>query len=143
MFSVVLAIYCQVSHGRYQHLPIFQLHDMTWNWNLLLLYFLRSVQISSSSFSFTIYVRVEIFGDWCTLPPIPTIYLKSALPAKLYVFEINLMYDSHLTCKVAYKYLNVCERVEVVEWNKKRSPPFPCCPVSCQCPWKKPLIEVI
>ena len=21
------------------------------------------------------------------------------------------------------------------------SPPFPCCPVSCQCPWKKTLIE--
>ena len=26
--------------------------------------------------------------------------------------------DSHLTCKVANKCLNVCERVEVVEWNK-------------------------
>ena len=41
----------------------------------------------------------------------------------------------------AHRCLNVCERVEVVEWNKKRSPPFPCCPVSCQCPWKKTLIE--
>ena len=44
--------------------------------------------------------------------------------------------DSHLTCKVATKCLNVRERVEVVE-----SPPFPCCPVSRQCPWKKTLIE--
>ena len=49
--------------------------------------------------------------------------------------------DSHLTCKVANKCLNVRERVEVVEWNKKWSPPFPCCPVSRQCPWKKTLIE--
>ena len=39
---------------------------------------------------------------------------------------------SHLTCKVANKCLNVRERVEVVEWNKKWSPPFPCCPVSRQ-----------
>ena len=45
-----------------------------------------------------------------------------------------------LTCKVAHKCLNVREWVEVIEWNKKRSPPFPCCPVSCQCPWKKTLI---
>ena len=51
------------------------------------------------------------------------------------------IYDSHLTCKVANKCLNVCERVEVVEWNKKWSSPFPCCPVSRQCPWKKTLIE--
>ena len=36
---------------------------------------------------------------------------------------------------------NVREWVEVVEWNRKRSPPFPCCPVSCQCLWKKALIE--
>ena len=49
--------------------------------------------------------------------------------------------DSHLTCKVVNKCLNVRERVEVVEWNKRRSPPFPCCPVSRQCPWKKTLIE--
>ena len=42
--------------------------------------------------------------------------------------------DSHLTCKVANKCLNVRERVEVVEWNKKWSLPFPCCPVSRQCP---------
>ena len=49
--------------------------------------------------------------------------------------------DSHPTCKVANKCLNVRERVEVVEWNKKWSPPFPCCPVSRQCPWKKTLIE--
>ena len=27
--------------------------------------------------------------------------------------------DSNLTCKVANKCLNVRERVEVVEWNKK------------------------
>ena len=49
--------------------------------------------------------------------------------------------DSHPTCKVANKCLNVRERVEVVEWNKKWSPPFPCCPVNRQCPWKKTLIE--
>ena len=34
--------------------------------------------------------------------------------------------DSHLTCKVANKFLNVLERVEVVEWKKRRSPPYPC-----------------
>ena len=42
--------------------------------------------------------------------------------------------DSHLTCKVANNCLNVCERVEVVERNKRWSPFFPCCPVSRQCP---------
>ena len=31
--------------------------------------------------------------------------------------------------------------MEVVEWNKKWSLPFPCCLVSCQYPWKKTLIE--
>ena len=40
-----------------------------------------------------------------------------------------------------YKCRNVCEQAEVVEWNKRWSPPFPCCSVSCQCPWKKTLIE--
>ena len=49
--------------------------------------------------------------------------------------------DSHLTCKVANECLNVRERVEVVEWNKRWSPLFPCCPVSRQCLWKKTLIE--
>ena len=39
------------------------------------------------------------------------------------------MRDSHLTCKVANKCLNVRERVEVAEWNKRWSPPFPGCPV--------------
>ena len=42
--------------------------------------------------------------------------------------------DSHLTCKVANKCLNVCEQVEVLEWNKKWSSPFPCFAVRCQCP---------
>ena len=42
--------------------------------------------------------------------------------------------DSHLTCKAANKCLNVRERVEVVEWNKKWSPPFLCSPVSRLCP---------
>ena len=28
-----------------------------------------------------------------------------------------------------------------LEWNKTWSPPFSCCPVSCQCPRKKTLIE--
>ena len=51
------------------------------------------------------------------------------------------IYDSHLTYKVANKCRNVRERVQVVEWNKRWSPPFRCCPVSCQCPWKKTLIE--
>ena len=36
---------------------------------------------------------------------------------------------------------NVCERMEVVEREKKWSPPFPCCPVSRQCPSKKTVIE--
>ena len=37
--------------------------------------------------------------------------------------------DSHLTCKVANKCLNVREPVEVVEWNKWWSPflPLPSC----------------
>ena len=30
--------------------------------------------------------------------------------------------DIHLTCKVANKYLNVREWVEMAEWNKKWSP---------------------
>ena len=34
--------------------------------------------------------------------------------------------DSHLSCKVADKCLNVREQAEVVEWNKRWSPPFPC-----------------
>ena len=50
--------------------------------------------------------------------------------------------DSHLTCKVANEFLNVHERVEVAEWNERWSPPFPCCPVSFQCPWKKILIDL-
>ena len=33
--------------------------------------------------------------------------------------------ESHLTCKVANKCLNVRERVEVVEWNKKVVPSLP------------------
>ena len=49
--------------------------------------------------------------------------------------------DSHLSCKVANKCLDVREWVEVVEWNKRWSSPFPCCPLSRQCPWKKTLIE--
>ena len=49
--------------------------------------------------------------------------------------------DSHLTCKVANKCLNVREWVEKVEWNKRRFPPSPCCPVSHQCPSKKTMIE--
>ena len=40
-----------------------------------------------------------------------------------------------------HKCLNVRERVDVVEWNKERSPPFSCRPVNCQCLWKKTLIE--
>ena len=49
--------------------------------------------------------------------------------------------DSYLTSKVANKCLNFSERVEVVERNKRWSPPFPCCPVNRQCLWKKTLIE--
>ena len=37
--------------------------------------------------------------------------------------------DSHLTCDVANKCLNVHELVEVVEWNKRWPPPFPL--ISC------------
>ena len=32
--------------------------------------------------------------------------------------------------------INVPERVEVLEWNKRWSPPFPCCPVNRQCLWQ-------
>ena len=49
--------------------------------------------------------------------------------------------DSHLICKVANKYLNVWEWVEVAEWNKRWSPTFLCCPVNGQFLWKKNLIE--
>ena len=49
------------------------------------------------------------------------------------VDDMKKICDSHLTCKVANKCLNVPEQVEVVEWNKRWSPPFPCCPVSRQC----------
>ena len=42
--------------------------------------------------------------------------------------------DSHPTCKVANECLNVKERVDVVELNKRLFPPFPFCPVSRQCP---------
>ena len=51
--------------------------------------------------------------------------------------------DIHLSCKVANKCLNICEWVEVVEWNKRWSPSFPCCPVSRQSPWKETLIKGI
>ena len=36
--------------------------------------------------------------------------------------------DSHLTCKVANKCLNVRERVEVVEWKKDSPHPSPAVP---------------
>ena len=49
--------------------------------------------------------------------------------------------DSHLTCKVVNKCLNVCERVELAKWKKRWSALFSCCRVSCQCPWKKTPIE--
>ena len=52
----------------------------------------------------------------------------------------NLNCVSHLTRKVANICLNVREQVEVVEWNERWPPPFPYCPVSCQCLWKKTLI---
>ena len=43
-----------------------------------------------------------------------------------------------LTSKVENKCLNVCERGwRVVEWNKRWSPPFPCCSVNRQCLRKK------
>ena len=51
--------------------------------------------------------------------------------------------DSHLTCKVANKFLNVRERLEVVKWNKRWSPPFPCRLVNLQCLWKKTLTEKV
>ena len=40
------------------------------------------------------------------------------------------IYDSHLTCRDANKCLNVRERVEVLEWNKRWSPSFPYFPVT-------------
>ena len=49
--------------------------------------------------------------------------------------------DSHLTCKVENKCLNVRQRVEVVDWNRIWSPPFPGWPVIRQCPWQKSLRE--
>ena len=41
----------------------------------------------------------------------------------------SLVNTSVLTCKFAQKCLNVCKRVEVVEWNRKMSPPFPGSPL--------------
>ena len=35
--------------------------------------------------------------------------------------------------------MNVREWMEVVEWNKRCSPPFFCCTVCCHCLWKKTL----
>ena len=46
--------------------------------------------------------------------------------------------SSHLTCKIANEYLNICERVEVADRNKAWSRPFPCCLVNRQCLWKNP-----
>ena len=51
--------------------------------------------------------------------------------------------DSYLICKVANKFLNVRERLEVVKWNKRWSPPFPCSLVNLQCLWKKTLTEKV
>ena len=51
------------------------------------------------------------------------------------------IWDSHLTWKVVNKCLDVRERVEVVDWNKKRSPHFPSFPLSCHCLGKKTLIK--
>ena len=50
---------------------------------------------------------------------------------------MRLKIRDSLTGKVAKRYLNVCERVEVVEKNKW-SLLFSCCPVYCQCLWKNP-----
>ena len=62
-------------------------------------------------------------------------FFNSILSEIIYHQNLLRLYRniSHLTCKVAHKCLNVREWVEVVEWNRKRSPPFPCCPVNCQC----------
>ena len=49
--------------------------------------------------------------------------------------------DSHLTCKVASKFLNVPEWMEVTVWDKRWFSPFPCCPVSRYCPLNKTLTE--
>ena len=67
---------------------------------------------------------------------------EGLLPIKLYdpvwrAWSCKILWQT----KNANKCLNVRERVEVVKWNKRWSPPFPCCPVSRQCPWKKILTE--
>ena len=56
------------------------------------------------------------------------------------------MKHSHLTWLSSH--MQSCKQMsrcswpgEVVEWNKRWSPPFPCCPVNCQWLWKKTLIE--
>ena len=98
-------------------------------------------------------VRTKLNSTWLIIFPDNTMLLnvlrRHWIQTTVHRKTINTVYsilrlnicDSHLTCKVAHKCLNVRERVEVVEWNRKRFPPFPCCPVSCQCPWKKTLIE--
>ena len=59
---------------------------------------------------------------------------KSHRVAFWYLQAVRLkIRDSHFTCKVAKKNLNVCERVKVVERNKRLSPPFLCRPVNRQC----------
>ena len=69
-------------------------------------------------------------------------YINLSLFEHVFAFHITqalplAIRDSHLTCKAANKCLNVREWVEVVECNKRWSPPFPCCPVNRLCLWKK------
>ena len=55
--------------------------------------------------------------------------------------------DGHLTCKLQINVwmfggkVRAEKLVEKLEWNKRWSPPFLCCPVNCQCPWKKAQVE--
>ena len=49
--------------------------------------------------------------------------------------------DSHLTCKVGNKCLNVREPVELVESKIRWSPPYLCCLASRQSLWKKAQVE--
>ena len=52
---------------------------------------------------------------------------------------------SHRICKVASKYLNVCELLEMVEWNKSSSVPPPAlpCDMNRQCVREKTMIKKV
>ena len=62
------------------------------------------------------------------------VVLILSLQIVLLVFKRQRQYQR--VCRVFIKWLLVFQNtlLEVAEWNKRWSPPFPCCPVSLQWP---------